>query len=136
MPRVGQVALSTPNGSTAGGFTEDKSGRPPETLMLLHVVTLRWNDDVTVESIRALTENLALMAENLPMVNYFTCGAALRLRPPGADFALIVGVKDESALADYLNHPLHIDTLKTWSHGMVRERSAIQFFSPPPRSGV
>lgn len=100
--------------------------------MLLHVVTLWWNDGVSAERIQNLSDNLRLMADQLSMVEYFSCGSALKLRPPGADYALIIGVNDESALADYLSHPLHAETLKTWAHGMVRERSAIQFFASAP----
>lgn len=93
--------------------------------MILHIATFSWRDDVTADAVSALTAALTSMAEGIPELRSYVCGAGLGLRP-GADYGVAAIVDDAAALEAYLNSPLHAEVYQQHLGEMIAERSAVQ----------
>ncbi|MFI5756306.1 Dabb family protein [Streptomyces sp. NPDC051569] len=98
--------------------------------MILHTVTFTWKDGVPESSVEALTRELKEMASKLHMLRFYSCGRNLRLRPGGADFAVVSAVDDAESLHAYLDHPAHVAVLRTWTDHMIADRQAVQIEIP------
>lgn len=118
--------------TTTSPFTAPASSAGNNPAHILHLVELTWNPGVDQTSVDGLTRDLQLMASELDMIRYFSCGPALHVRPDGADYAIVVGTDSEEDLLDYLAHPLHTQTLHRWAASMVREKQSIQIVAALP----
>src|SRR5690554_6801129 len=93
--------------------------------MILHLATFSWRDHVTADDVSALTDALTTMADGIPELRSYVCGAGLGLRP-GADYGVAAIVDDAAALEAYLNSPLHTEVYQQHLGEMIAERSAVQ----------
>jgi len=98
--------------------------------MILHLVFFRWNDDVTDDDVTRLTSMLREMAQELPMLRSYECGANLRIRPSDVDYAVSAAVDDEGALDAYLDSEAHRRIYDALLGRMLRDRSAAQLRVP------
>lgn len=94
--------------------------------MIAHIVTFHWRDDVTPERVAGLSEALTAMATKLPSLRSYHHGENLRLRPDGADYAVVAVVADAEGLEAYLDSPEHQQVFADHLSGMIAERSAVQ----------
>ncbi len=77
--------------------------------MITHVVIFRTRNSSVNSEILAAAKKLAA----IETAESFACGAPCASERPVADdtfaAAIVVTVKDEAALAEYANHPVHLD---------------------------
>ena len=132
-PRVSSLtAQSVPSTGTGSNEASNGTGTPGAACGVLHLVELTWKPGVATDSVEGLTRDLNAMANKLEMITYFSCGPALHVRPGGADYAIIVGVRSEQDLLEYLEHPLHKATLKRWAADMVEDKQSVQIEAALP----
>jgi hypothetical protein len=93
--------------------------------MILHIATFNWREHVTADAVEALTTALKTMADGIPELRSYVCGAGLGIRP-GADYGVAAIVDDAAALEAYLNSPLHTEVYQRHLGEMIAERSAVQ----------
>lgn len=94
--------------------------------MLIHMAVFEWNDGVTDEEVAGFSADIHAMARTLPQIRHYYCGPALGLRPGVGDFAIVAMVDDETALTEYLQHPIHTGAQDTWTSHMVKTRHSLQ----------
>ncbi|RFA12099.1 hypothetical protein B7R22_16830 [Subtercola boreus] len=96
--------------------------------MIAHLVTFRFRDGVTDQSVSGLTKDLEAMAANMPFLNEYSCGPNLRLRANGVDFGVLAIVQDAAALDRYLDSPDHHSVLDRWADELFETRQSVQLF--------
>jgi hypothetical protein len=94
--------------------------------MIAHLVTFTWTDGTDPADVAALGDELSAMAAGIPSLAFYRCGANLRLRPNGADFAVLAVAADQAALEAYLDAPAHLDILARSILPYVGTRQAVQ----------
>jgi hypothetical protein len=95
--------------------------------MIVHTVSLKWNDAVGPAEIAAVDAALAQLAA-LPGVEDLLHGENLGLNPATAatcDYAFTVRLTDESAFQAYLSHPDHA-ALGTLLTPLIESRMSAQ----------
>lgn len=95
-------------------------------VMILHIATFRWNDDVSEADVAGLTDALLKMAAEIPDIRSYAAGPNLHLRPAGADYGVAAVVDDAAGLDAYLDHPLHVAVAEQYLSRMVAVRGAVQ----------
>lgn len=94
--------------------------------MIAHIVTFSWREGVTSADTAGLAEALKTMAAGIPEVLFYRCGENLRLRPNGADFAVLAAVADQAGLDAYLDAPAHVEAVATGIAPYLGTRQAVQ----------
>jgi len=94
--------------------------------MIAHLVTFTWRDDVTPGDTAGLSDTLSSMAAGIPEVLFYRAGPNLRLRPNGADFAVLAVVADQAGLDAYLDAPAHVEAVATGITPNLGMRQAVQ----------
>lgn len=95
--------------------------------MFHHVVAFRFKPEVTAVQVETLTSELEALAATLPGLQYYACGADLRLREGNDDYAVTAIFDSQDALMGYLNHPVHRDIVARYVTTMVAEKHGAQF---------
>lgn len=94
--------------------------------MIAHIATFTWRDDVTPADTATLADDLSAMAAGIPEIVFYRCGENLRLRPNGADFAVLAVVADQAGLDAYLDAPAHVDVVSRGIAPHLGMRQAVQ----------
>eukprot|EP01006_Ploeotia_vitrea_P020492 TRINITY_DN52785_c0_g1_i1.p2 TRINITY_DN52785_c0_g1~~TRINITY_DN52785_c0_g1_i1.p2 ORF type:complete len:104 (-),score=3.89 TRINITY_DN52785_c0_g1_i1:945-1256(-) len=87
-------------------------------MVLLHIVHLKFNEGVTDEQIADHFKNDARLKERMPdLVEDWKARPNVTLQTraecnQGMQWVVLVWVKDQKALADYLVHPEHVEVTK------------------------
>ena len=79
--------------------------------MIQHVVLFRFRSDATEAAIRAAGEALRAMRGRIPAARAVTWGANLAESAREWPWVLIVECADMSAVAEYVAHPVHRETV-------------------------
>jgi hypothetical protein len=95
-------------------------------IMILHIATFRWKDEVTEADVAALTDALRSMAAGIPDIRSYAAGPNLHLRPGGMDYAVAAIVDDAAGLDAYLDHPEHKAVYERHLGRMIADRAAAQ----------
>lgn len=95
-------------------------------LMILHVVTFTFRDDVTDEQLDAVDEALGRLPDRVEALRSYSHGRDLRLRQGTGDYAVVALVDDEEGLTAYLEHPDHVEAVQTAVSPLVLSRQAVQ----------
>ncbi len=94
--------------------------------MIAHIVTFAWREGVTDADTAGLAGTLVAMAAGIPEILFYRAGANLRMRPNGADFAVLAVVADQAGLDAYLDAPAHIEAVATGIARHLGTRQAVQ----------
>ena len=94
--------------------------------MIAHIVTFTWAESTDPAAVAALGDELQAMAAAIPAVVFYRAGANLRLRPNGADFAVLAVVHDEAGLTAYLDAPAHVEAVARGIAPHLGTREAVQ----------
>jgi len=95
--------------------------------VIAHIVTFTWKKGTDPEEeVAELGGRLQIMAAGIPSIVFYRAGANLRLRPNGADFAVIAVVHDQAGLDRYLDAPAHLDVVAQGIAPHLGTRQAVQ----------
>ncbi|TXN29372.1 Dabb family protein [Lacisediminihabitans profunda] len=98
--------------------------------MIAHVAVFTFDSEMTEERAGALAEELRAMAASLPSIKRYAAGPNLRMRPGGADFAVIALVEDQAGIDAYLDSPDHVDLVAKSIAPFLVQRQAVQLEVP------
>ena len=93
--------------------------------MIAHIAIFTWREGAEPDTDEIATR-LVSMAAGIPAIRFYRAGANLRLRPNGADFAVIAVVDDAAGLDSYLDAPAHIDVVAHSITPHLGTRQAVQ----------
>jgi hypothetical protein len=94
--------------------------------MIAHIAVFTWRDGVAPEDTAGLAGVLEEMAAGIPQIRYYRAGPNLRLRPNGADFAVLAVVDDQAGLDAYLDAPAHVEAVAAHITPYLGTRQAVQ----------
>jgi hypothetical protein len=94
--------------------------------MIAHIATFTWREGVSHADTATLAEDLVVMAAGIPEIAFYRAGANLRLRPNGADFAVLAIVADQAGLDAYLDAASHVDLVARRITPYLGTRQAVQ----------
>lgn len=97
--------------------------------MIRHIVILRWADGTPSEAVAALSEVLAGLPEQIPVLQGYWYGPDLGLREGNADYGIVAELGSEQDWRAYLEHPAHLDVIASHIAPIVAERAAVQIRS-------
>jgi hypothetical protein len=93
--------------------------------VIAHIVTFVWKDGTEAE-VAGLGEALQQMADAIPALVFYRAGPNLRLRPNGADFAVLAVAADAAGIAEYLDAPAHVELVAARIAPNAAIRQAVQ----------
>lgn len=93
--------------------------------MILHVVCFRWRAGVDAAAVSALVRQLEELPRSIPGLVRYRFGPDLGRPAATGDFAIVAEVRDEEALAAYLDHPAH-QAVRGVLGEMAESREAVQ----------
>ena len=94
--------------------------------MILHVVTFTFRDDVTDQQLDAVDEALGRLPSRIDALRSYSHGRDLGLRQGTVDYAVVALVDDEEGLITYLDHPEHVEAVRSAVTPLVLTRQAVQ----------
>jgi Stress responsive A/B Barrel Domain len=94
-------------------------------LMIMHVVTFVWAENVTSEEINEVCSALEGLPAKIPALQSYRFGPDAGLRTGNGDFAIVAALTDEAALRAYLDDPAHLE-VATRLRAMAERRTAVQ----------
>lgn len=98
--------------------------------MIAHVAVFTFGSEMTQVRVLALTDNLHEMAGRLPSIKRYAAGPNLRMRPAGADFAVVAVLEDQVGLDAYLDSPDHSELVAAQIAPYLVARQAVQIELP------
>ena len=103
--------------------------------MIHHIVTFIWNEQTTPADVERVQARLAELPGQLRVLLGYTFGSDIGLTEGNGDFAIIATVAGAAQLAEYANHPRHLEVV-TELRAMARTRIAVQIESAQLPSSV
>jgi len=94
--------------------------------MILHLVTFRWKETVTPESVVRLCYELATFRRQMDCIVDYRFGPDLGLRQGNADFGVAALLESPAAIGEYLDHPSHKELFNRVIAPMCESRTAVQ----------
>ena len=101
------------------------SAEPPPQLH--HIICVKLKKSVTQAELDNLKKSTLALKEKIPVILSITAGKNITKRSRGFNFAIVVKLKDRSALDAYLNHPSHQKLLREVAKPLVEEIIALDF---------
>jgi hypothetical protein len=95
--------------------------------MIRHVVLLSWNEKCTDDAVRAVTAGLAALPSQIPEIRSYQFGPDLRTNKRNADYVLVADFENEADYGVYVEHPAHVDFMKTLAAPILESFRAAQF---------
>lgn len=93
--------------------------------MIQHVVLFRFRSDATGEAIRAAGDALRAMRGRIPAARTVTWGPNLAESAGEWPWVLIVECADMNAVAEYVAHPVHRETVDRYIAPIREARLAV-----------